>query len=170
MRRRDRQSFRTCLVQTPQRPFISTCRFAICILRPAFLPLPAPLQSIPSQPQQPPPRLCFVNPAAFSARASLTRCATSWGGPRGARWEDSGRLELPQRPGRGGVRPLQLVHHLQAGAINLLFLPPAPGGVRPSAPAPHSPLHPPRGHLRPPHGDVRGGSVLASPSSGISML
>jgi hypothetical protein len=75
-------------------------------------------------------------------------------------WEDLGRFELPQRPGRGGIHPLQLVHLLRASPSDLLLLPFAPEGVRAPAAAPHPPLHPSRVHVCPLHGDVCGAAAL----------
>jgi hypothetical protein len=64
-----------------------------------------------------------------------------------------------------GVHALRLLPLLRVGAADLAVLPAAAGGVQTPAPAPHAPLHPPGGHLRPPLRDVRGGGSLHFPLS-----
>jgi hypothetical protein len=73
---------------------------------------------------------------------------------------DQGRQNPPPRPCRGGVHSLQLVRHVRVGPSVLLLLPSGPGGVQPPTTSSHPPLHPPRGSLRPFHGDVHGGAPL----------
>src|SRR5688572_24618416 len=71
----------------------------------------------------------------------------------------------PRRSRRRGVRVVRLLPLLWVGAADLAFLPAAAGGARALALAPHAPLHPPGGHLRPPLRDVRGGAPLHLPIS-----
>jgi hypothetical protein len=158
--RRDRLPLRPCHQQTSQRPFISARPFAISFLA---LGISSPSRSLvihPPQSQRPSPCLLFVFPPLPARDTAGLGAPPSGMDHAGARREDPGRQNPPPRPSRGGIRPLQLVRHVRIGAADLLFLPPSPGGVRPSAPAPHPPLRPPRGGLRPLYGYVRGGPSL----------
>jgi hypothetical protein len=76
------------------------------------------------------------------------------------RREDPRRRHTPRQSRHRGVRALRLLPLLRVGAADLAFLPAAVGGARPPASAPHAPLYPPGGHLRPPMRDVRGGGAL----------
>jgi hypothetical protein len=66
------------------------------------------------------------------------------------RRKDPRQHHSPRQSRRWGIRALCLLPLLWVGAVDLAFLPAATGGARPSASAPHAPLHPTGGHLRPP--------------------
>jgi hypothetical protein len=106
---------------------------------------------------------------ASSSRALLVRGGTQPGaqlarmGRAGVRGKGPRRRLSPRRSRRRGVHALRLLPLLRVGAVNLAFLPAAAGGARPPTSAPHAPLHPPGGHLRPPLQDVHGGGSLHLP-------
>jgi hypothetical protein len=77
----------------------------------------------------------------------------------GVRRKDPRRRLSPRRSRRRGVRALRFQPLLWVGAADLAFLPAAVGGARSPTSAPHTPLHPPGGHLCSPLGDVRGGGA-----------
>jgi hypothetical protein len=79
---RDRQPLRSCLSQTPPRPFISARAFAIYFLA---LGISSPSYSLAihaPQSQRPSPCLLSIIPAASRMRANWTWCAAFWDGPR----------------------------------------------------------------------------------------
>jgi hypothetical protein len=71
-------------------------------------------------------------------------------GRTGIRRKDRRQRLSPRRSHRRGVHALRLLPLLRVGAADLTFLPAAAGGARPLTSAPHAPLHPQGGHLRPP--------------------
>jgi hypothetical protein len=104
----------------------------------------------------------FTRPSQpLSVRGSAQPGAwPAWVERAGARRKNPRRCRPPRQSRRRGVHFVHLLHLLQVGAADLTILPAAAGGVRASGPAPHAPLHPPGGHLRPPLRDVhRGGSL-----------
>jgi hypothetical protein len=93
------------------------------------------------------PWLRLVTLSVSSLREHSTWCAACSDGAR--------RHRSSQRSRRRGVRVVHLLHLLRVGAADLALLLTAAGGVRTSASAPHAPIHPLGGHLRPPLRDVR---------------
>jgi hypothetical protein len=80
-----------------------------------------------------------------------------------ARRKNPRRRRSPRRSRRRGVCVVHLLHLLQVGVADLALLSVAAGGVQASALAPHAPLHPPGGHLRPILRDVRRCGPCTSP-------
>jgi hypothetical protein len=156
MHRRGWLPFRTCLLQMLLCPFVFSRTFAIFSFCPVLFPFLLPhdrfprisgnLHHVSSQPSPP-------LPATGAARLGAP---PPWLDHAGTCREDPGRFKFPQRPSRGGLHPLQHVHHLRANPSDFLLLPFASGGIWALAAAPHPPLHSPRVGVRPLHGDVRG--------------
>jgi hypothetical protein len=92
---KERQPFRSCQQQTPQRPFISASLLAISFLALGFLLFPAPLQSIPSD-------LTAIAmsslpfPRRFQSQVQLdsVRCILGWTAPAQAGKLKAGKIPL----------------------------------------------------------------------------
>jgi hypothetical protein len=94
------------------------------------------------------------HPERFQSEGALNlvRSLLGWSSP-----EESAPAPLPSAISPLGIRVVRLLHLLQVGAADLALLLTSAGGVRASASAsaPHAPLRPLGGHLRPPLRDIR---------------
>jgi hypothetical protein len=145
---------------------VQQLRFHILSHRCALSPL-SPLRPFAFAP------FCFPSPQSpwprwFIPSISRTRGHSTWFATCSDRAhrrspKESVPAPLPSAISPPGSSCSSLLPLLRVGVADPAILPAVAGGARPSASAPHAPLHPPGGHLHPPMRDVHGGGAMYLP-------